>query len=160
MKQFYIIFLLGGFLTLISSCNNLDSHSIASASEKIEGTWIIQEVKSQVKGDGKLSKKDVTNNYKDWTFTFKSNGEAAIFAPKEDTTFYGSWEIYEDIEYNDEGEVETKNILYMYFWDPDVYDNYREFFWEDMRASNTTLKAVQERDIDGTKAFYHFELTR
>lgn len=138
----------------------MNSHSVLTASQKIEGVWIVQEVKSQVRGDGKISKIDVSNNYKDWTFTFKSDSTATLYIPKEDTTLVGGWEVYETVDYDDEGQAETKNNLYMYFWDPDVFGNYREFIWEDMTASPTTFKAAQEREIDGKKAFYHFELSR
>ena len=160
MKQFYSILSLFLLSVFFVSCNNLDNYSESTARERIEGTWTVTGVKNRVKKDGKWGKNDVSSNYKDWVFTFDPGGYSSLYVPQDNTTYQGEWEVYESVEFNDDGEATDKMNLWMIYWHPDSVNAYVEFYWEDMKVSQSTFKAQEDRTFGDHEATYFFELAR
>jgi len=161
MKHVYRFFLLGLIVVAATSCRkNLDNLDIYEAEQRIHGSWTMIEVKNNVRGDGKWRKNDVSSHYRNWKFDFKADRTMTVYIPDEDLNLVGTWEIYEDWETDAEGETDLNTFLYMYMYDPEDIDKWREIVWEDMRVSSDKFKAREETYIHGERVFYFYEMTR
>lgn len=159
MRHLYTLLILIGLIGLMSSCKDLDTHTPERAAEKIKGTWTIRKVENNVKNDGKWSRNDVTDDFQDWIFSFEENGYASLRIPEENLFVEGGWEVYENIDYDTDGERTTNIELYMYFFHP-TSNEYREFYWQDMKVSSSLFKAREKRTISGQKVTYFYELVK
>ena len=159
MRHLFTLLILIGFIGLMSSCKDLDSYSPGKATEKIKGTWTIKKVENNVNYDGKWGRNDVTKSYEDWVFSFEENGYASLRIPNENLFLEGGWEVYENFDVDNDGDQTSTIEMYMYFFHPTL-DDFREFYWRDMKASNSLFKAREKRTVAGQKVTYFYELVK
>lgn len=157
MRIFLFIFLAGFALT---SCHQVDNMTFTKAEREVMGEWKIKRVQNRIKKDGKWGKNDVSQNYRDWTFTFNTDYSATLYIPDEDLFLEGIWEMYETTETDNDGDVNLVKRLYIYVYDPDNWDVYREFDWRDMRISSTKFVAQELRYLEGDEHRYYYELSK
>jgi hypothetical protein len=161
MKQMYRFLFVGLLILVATSCKrNLDSLSINEAESRIVGTWTMKEVKNNVRGDGKWGRNDVSGSFQNWEITFNADRTLEIYVPKEDTTFVGNWELFEDWSTDSDGDTEWNTFLSMYAYNPQNPDIWRQFLWEDIRVSNSEFRAEEETFVHGERVFYFYEMER
>lgn len=161
MKQMYRFLFFGMLVLLATSCKrNVDSLSINEAESRLIGTWTITQVKNNVRGDGKWFRNEITENYSNWELTFRADRTVEIRVPKEDLTLIGSWEMYEDWSTDSDGDSDWSTFLYINAYDPAAPEVWRDFVWQDMRISNSQLKAEEENFIHGERVFYFYQLEK
>ena len=161
MKQLYRLLFFGIVVILASSCRrNLDSLSISEAESRLLGKWTMTKVESKVRGDGRWGRDDVTGNYRNWEFTFDTDGTLELYVPDEDLHLLGTWEMYEDWETDSDGDSDWNTFLYIFAYDPLEPSTYREFVLKNMSVSNDEFRAVEETFIHGKKVFFYYQMNK
>ncbi|MCR9174199.1 MAG: hypothetical protein NXI10_17010 [bacterium] len=161
MRQMYRFLFFGLLILVATSCRrSVDSLSLNDAERRIVGTWTMEQVKNNVRGDGKWGRNDVSGSFRGWELTFNANYSLEIYIPDEDLHLTGTWEMYEDWSTDSDGDREWNTFLYISAWDPQNPDVWREFTWQDMRVSSSDLKAEEETRIHGERVFYFYTLGR
>ncbi len=161
MKQMYRFLFVGLIVLLATSCKrNLDSLSINEAESRLIGKWTITQVKNNVRGDGKWGRNDVTGNYRNWEISFNADRTLEIYVPDENLNLVGDWEVFEDWSTDSDGDTEWNTFLSFYAYDPQNPEVWRQFLWEEVRISNSEMRAEEETTIDGERVFYFFQLTK
>lgn len=161
MKQLYRLLFVGLIIFLATSCRrSMDSLSLNEAEARLIGKWRITQVKNNVRGDGKWGRNDVSGNYRNWDLSFNADRTLELSIPDENLNLVGNWEVYEDWSTDSDGDTEWNTFLYIYAYDAANPEVWREFVWQDLRISNSDLRAEEETFISGEKVFYFYQLDR
>lgn len=161
MKQIYRVLSLFLIVAVASSCRrNVDALDISQAEARLIGEWTMSKVENKVRGDGKWGRNDVSANFRDWQFGFATDYTLTLYIPDEDKTYLGIWEFYETWESDNDGDNELVTELYLYIYDPDNLETYREMIWQDMKISSSNFRAREKVVTQGTTITYIYEMER
>lgn len=150
MKTSRIVISFAVLALLMSSCNK--SISYESLHEKVIGSWSVAEV--TFRQEGTMQRKDVTENWDQYTFTFNYDETCNIHDSDTGIDYPGYWYIDQYWTGSDD-DAERKQDLVFQVFDLNS-ENDRTFRWKEAYANNRKLQARETKN-DGV---YKFKLMK